>query len=108
MATKVKVNYSNFELKSLFLFLLFFGQCSNFYSCGHCVKNFFIKYYSLLLLSKIDHTQFLYKFINPIHAQILCQPIYGGGGSNLTPPPLSPVTAVIEVKTKKHLIKDLK
>ena len=32
----------------------------------------------------------------------------GKGGSNLTPPPLSPVTAVIEVKTKKHLIKDLK
>ena len=49
------------------------------------------------------HITVIIFLINPIHAQILYQPIYGGGGSS---PLLSPVTAVIELQTKKHLVKD--
>ena len=52
------------------------------------------------------HITVIIFLINPIHAQILYQPIHRGEGVKFDPP-LSLVTEVIEVQTKKYLVKDL-
>ena len=45
---------------------------------------------------------------NPNRAEIFSHLIHAGWGSYMTPPPISPVIAVIKGQTKKQIIKFLK